>query len=617
MYNRHKKNIDSENRNYLHKELRQHKWFCMLLPYLACISQVTLSLIMIFIPKLVLDSVQLKLPMSEFSIRIIALCALLAVVTILNLLLHNETEKVSQSFLYRRLKEIWERKMVSMDYEVFLSQEGKVKIEKARNVISSPNWGVVSYLGRYTAVLEAITGLIAYSFIVGKLHILMLLLLTVLFFIELGLGLIIEKKKMTFRDAQAKADRKLNYIAYGTRGMKEAKDIRIYSLVPMLRAITKAVIANKNKVEGTVQKWQFLHMLLTALIILIRDSIAYLFLIYIYLNGNMTIGDFSMYFAAITGIGMWLNKLADSLSDYKEVLGFLRDFMKFKNLPESNSDKLPLQIPKKVSFRLENVSYSYQTQTEEGPVSTPVLQDLNLNIAAGEKIAIVGVNGAGKTTLIKLLCGMLAPSAGHIYMNQTDIAEINRISYYELFSAVFQKSKLLPSSIADNIMLDAKKPKDPDRMWSVLAKAGLIDKVKSLPKQENTRLVSRITDEVELSGGQEQRLLLARALYKEAPVLLLDEPTAALDPISESQIYEKYSELTEGKTAFFVSHRLASTRFCDRIIFLENGKITENGTHDELLALGGSYADMFHVQSKYYSDHEETPDAETLGKGAF
>ena len=218
----------------------------------------------------------------------------------------------------------------------------------------------------------------------------------------------------------------------------------------------------------------------------------------------------------------------------------------------------------------------------------------------------MGVNGAGKSTFVKLLCGALRPKQGTVLVNGIDSKRFRKRDYYSLFSAVFQKSGFLPVSITENIVLNVKKEPDMENMWNCIRMAGLERKIKSLPQGADTCLVKHISENgTELSGGEEQRLLLARALYKDAPVLVLDEPTAALDPIAENEIYQKYYEFTKEKTAIFISHRLASTRFCDRIILLDKGTIIECGTHEELMALGGKYAEMFQIQSQYYKNGEE------------
>ena len=216
---------------------------------------------------------------------------------------------------------------------------------------------------------------------------------------------------------------------------------------------------------------------------------------------------------------------------------------------------------------------------------------------------------------MKLVCGFLDPTEGRILLNGEDIRKFNRNDYYALFSAVFQEFSVLDVTVKENVA-QCVDGIDEARVWQCIDKAGLTEKIKSLPKGIETHLGRRVfKDGVEFSGGQTQRLMLARALYKNAPILVLDEPTAALDPIAENDIYQKYNDMTHGRTSFFISHRLASTRFCDRIIFVDSGKIAEEGTHDELLKNGGGYAYMFEVQSKYYrSDNQDgtsdgSPDA--------
>lgn len=560
-------------------ELTNYKWYSNLLPVLAAVVQVALSVVLMMLPKIVLDAVQADVKFYDFIISIMLVGALFTALTLANMFFHNEIAKISQTFLYRRLNALWEKKMLSMNFEALFSGKGKLRIEKARQLISSPNWGIVDFLSKQGTVLEAVLGLLVYSLVVGKLHILMLLFLCVLFLAELFIGLKTEKKKQSYKEERAEADRKINYMAYGTKGIKEAKDIRIYSMIPMLREITDMVIRKKCKVESDIQKWQLFHMLVTAVMILVRDGIGYLFLLHLFLHTQMTIGEFAMCFTAISGIGIWLTKIADAFSAYKEVSGYVNDFYEFMAMPEDEKKTEKYKHETPVSFEFQNVHYSYHILGEEGEQIIPVIKGLDLSVKAGEKIAVVGVNGAGKSTFIKLLCGMLTPDEGAILVNGKDISQIQRRTYYSIFSAVFQDSKFLPVSIAENIMMKKAKrsgkgkilgygsavrpatksgfvtskqeqasliemPSDSaeEKMWNVLQKVGLEEQVRSLPDKEKTCLVKNVTGGTALSGGQEQRLLLARALYKDAPVLILDEPTAALDPISENEIYQKYHD---------------------------------------------------------------------------
>lgn len=245
---------------------------------------------------------------------------------------------------------------------------------------------------------------------------------------------------------------------------------------------------------------------------------------------------------------------------------------------------------------LENVTFRYPG------TETNILENVNLTIHPGEKLAIVGLNGAGKTTLVKLLCGFYDPTEGRVLLNGQDIREFNRRQYYELFSAVFQNFSIMDTTVAEAVSQTAVGT-DMGKVDLCLAKAGLKGAISKFPEGINTHIGRQVyLDGVMLSGGQTQRLMLARALYKDGPILVLDEPTAALDPIAENDIYMKYNEMTAGKTSVFISHRLASTRFCDRILFISDGGIAEEGTHEELIALNGAYAALFEVQSRYYRE---------------
>lgn len=252
---------------FLLHEVRQFQWYSILLPFLACISQVSLSILVIYLPKVVLDAVQRNQSFSYLTSQVFMIGMGVAVITLINLFLHNEISKVSQGFLFKRLTFLWEQKTMNVTYDTFVSNHGKITMEKARNVISSPNWGVVEFLGKVAAVLEAAIGLIAYSIIVSKLHIVMLIVLVLLFLVELFLGLKIEQKKQGYKEERANVDRRLNYLAYWTKGMKEAKDIRVYRMQSMLRKITGNVIEDKCKVESDVQRWQFRHYIITSSVV--------------------------------------------------------------------------------------------------------------------------------------------------------------------------------------------------------------------------------------------------------------------------------------------------------------------------------------------------------------
>ena len=276
----------------------------------------------------------------------------------------------------------------------------------------------------------------------------------------------------------------------------------------------------------------------------------------------------------------------------------MREFLEY---PEPFRFEGGTAIPKADAYelKLEHVSFRYPGTKED------TIHDLDLTVRPGEKLAIVGLNGAGKTTLVKLLCGLFDPTEGRVLLNGVDVRDFNRREYYGLFSAVFQEFSILDVTVAENIAQTTENI-DTKKLWDCIEKAGLTETIQKLPNGLDTHVGREVyLDGVLFSGGQTQRLMLARALYKDAPVLVLDEPTAALDPIAENDIYQKYNEMTAGKTSLFISHRLASTRFCDRILYLKDGRVAEEGTHEELLKRGGGYADLFEVQSQYYREENE------------
>lgn len=608
-----KKNIKSIAGNffYLFHELFLFRSSSILLPFLGSAFQIFLSLITIWIPKIILDLIESRADSGDLFLWIMITGAAFLIVSAANAMVHNCIDSCSQIFLFTRLKTKWEEMMMDLDYELFTSHLGKISAEKARYAISNPNFGVVAYMGRITDLLECLGGFFALGTIIFILHPLILMLLFIMFGIELWYGAHSETRKHLLQEERAQANRKLNYIAYHTRGIREGKDIRIYSMVPWLRSIAGTAIIDKDKVEERTARYDLGKMLLNGALIFLRNGCAYAYLVCQYFHGSMTIGDFALYFSAITGLGTFLSKLTQGYSGFMEADHYVTDFREFMKLAEDDKRKVKNSVDmlsRPVSFTWENVSFSYWQEDEEGHnTEIPVLKKINLSIKAGEKLAIVGENGAGKTTFIKLLCGLLRPKEGSITVNGADLADFEPEEYRNLFSAVFQKSGVLPVSIRDNIALNVYGDDEPDEeaVWNSIRLANLEEKVRSLPEGINTHLVKRIAEHgTELSGGELQRLLLARALYKDAPVLILDEPTAALDPIAENEIYQAYHKFTEGKTSVFISHRLASTRFCDRILFMENGEIVEIGTHDELMEQKGRYAEMFEVQSRYYTDQE-------------
>ena len=333
-----------------------------------------------------------------------------------------------------------------------------------------------------------------------------------------------------------------------------------------------------------------------ALLSLLSNFAAYLVIGARALYGVLPIGDVLLYAGSVTRAMSDLQTFLATGSEFDYINSYLSTYEDFIAQPSMAYDgTLPIEKRDdgQYEFAFHDVSFSYPG------TNIPVLEHVTLSFAVGEKTALVGRNGAGKTTLIKLLCRLYEPISGYITLNGIDIRKYSYKEYTQAFSVVFQDFHLFSLPLDENIAAGTEI--DEAALQSSLAKVGLTDRVQQLPQGVRTRLYNNNGSGVDLSGGEAQRTAIARALYQDAPFVILDEPTAALDPIAEAEIYEQFSQMTAGKTAVYISHRMSSCKFCDRIIVLDHGRIAEDGTHDTLLANHGIYANLYETQAQYYT----------------
>ena len=333
-----------------------------------------------------------------------------------------------------------------------------------------------------------------------------------------------------------------------------------------------------------------------ALLSLLSNFAAYLVIGARALYGVLPIGDVLLYAGSVTRAMSDLQTFLATGSEFDYINSYLSTYEDFIAQPSMAYDgTLPIEKRDdgQYEFAFHDVSFSYPG------TNIPVLEHVTLSFAVGEKTALVGRNGGGKTTLIKLLCRLYEPTSGYITLNGIDIRKYSYKEYTQAFSVVFQDFHLFSLPLDENIAAGTEI--DEAALQSSLAKVGLTDRVQQLPQGVRTRLYNNNGSGVDLSGGEAQRTAIARALYKDAPFVILDEPTAALDPIAEAEIYKQFSQMTAGKTAVYISHRMSSCKFCDRIIVLDHGRIAEDGTHGTLLANHGIYANLYETQAQYYT----------------
>ncbi len=411
------------------------------------------------------------------------------------------------------------------------------------------------------------------------------------------------------REEEAALSQAITYHVDRAKDTSFTKDIRLFHLRPWLEEVVDKAMTAYRAFQWNVGTRQLWGEVLDLVLAFLRNGAAYAYLIGLVLAGKLTAAQFLLYFSAVGGFSAWVVGILTQLTIlYRQSLDLsvIREVLDYPE-PFTFEEGRPLTVRRedRHTLTLENVSFRYPGAAED------TLNHIDLTLHPGEKLAVVGLNGAGKTTLVKLLCGFLDPTEGRVLLDGQDIRQFNRRDYYALFAAVFQDFSLMAASVASNVAQEPERAKiDMDRVRTCIAQAGLTEKIESLPGGCDALLERSVyNDGVQLSGGQVQRLMLARALYKDAPFILLDEPTAALDPIAEADLYEKYAEMTQGCSSVYISHRMASTRFCDRVLFLADHRIAEEGTHESLLALGGQYAQLFEIQSKYYRKeavgHEE------------
>lgn len=455
-------------------------------------------------------------------------------------------------------------------------------------------------------------GIVLYFSILIRLPKWVLAVLIIGTIVELLISRNAENERKKRQETIGRLTRKADYMNKTAADVRSAKDIRIFGMIPWLEEKFTAVL-DRFHIENTqVEKQRIRIAGIRAGISGVLEILTGILLAVFVLQEKLSLAEYILYVGAIRSFSMWSFQFGTLMQNFYRMNGDLSRIRSFIDGEETIQSNTQTQVNKQSNRAIVNTTgmkFDHVSKIEFSHVfyrypksDRWIVKDLSFVIEDGEKIALVGMNGAGKTTMIKLLCGLLIPTKGTIRINGVSSTDISREDYYRLFSTVFQDIHLFPASIQKNIVCSDEQI-DPIRFDDAVKKSGMDQVAQRFRDGLNTLLVAEVDeDAVNLSGGQVQKLMLARAIYKNAPILLLDEPTAALDPIAEKNIYLQYNEMAEGKVSVFISHRLASTVFCDRIFFMKNGIIAEEGTHEELIQKKGDYYEAFSVQSKYYQE---------------
>lgn len=518
------------------------------------------------------------------------------------------SQKISNSEHYVTLRLIYMQNQKLRDRDWYHEYDAEVQKldERAGNAIQSNHTAGVHFPMDFANMLSQILKFILYGSVVSMLHPLIIVLLALGCAVNYFMSKWERDKNYTDQDVRNAIYKKINYSTFGlSRDFKYAKDIRLYSLKASMHERLENLFSRSASERKKVERRGIYTALISFLVVLLRDGAAYAYLIYKAVNGEVDAASFVLYFSAITSMSGMMGELLGIINRVFDGALQISDLREDQEIEDKLNRGEGIPTPSHpFSIEFKNVSYKYPKGEKK------VLDNVSFKIEAGEKIALVGLNGAGKTTLTMLMCGLLLPDEGEILLDGHTLYEYNRDEMYSLFGFVPQNYHLLPVSIARNIasaMTDSEI--DRERLNYCVEMSGLSEKTASLPLGLETPLNREVNrDGIELSGGETQKLLLARLLYKNPPCIILDEPTAALDPIAEDRMYRRYNEIAAHATSVFISHRLASTKFCDRIFLLDGARFAEVGTHDELMALGGKYRELFDVQSKYYRKGAENDD---------
>lgn len=482
-----------------------------------------------------------------------------------------------------------------------LTDEKFIKLSsKSQQATSNNREATEAIWETLTSLMQNSIGFVIYLFLLVSLDIWLML---VILFTAL-IGYFVNKKLTGYgyqhREEEGEISAKLWYQIWQAKNYTAAKDIRIFGMKPLMQEISGKAMAAYTAFHRRAHNIYIWGSILDLVLAFLRNGLAYCVLIYLVLTNGLSVSAFLLYFSAVNGFTAWVSGILGSMTTLHRQSLDISTVKEFLEYPEpfrfEDGEKLSVSADVQHELTLENVSFKYPGAEDY------TLENINITIHPGEKVAVVGLNGAGKTTLVKLICGFFDPTRGRVLLDGKDIRDYNRQDYYAMFSAVFQDFSLLAGTVATNVA-QAEENHDMERIRDCVEKAGLTAKIDSLKGGYQTYLNRTIyEDGAELSGGETQKLMLARALYKKAPFIILDEPTAALDPIAEADMYNKYNKMTKGCTSVYISHRLASTRFCDRILLINDHRVAEEGTHEELLKLSGEYARLFDIQSKYYRE---------------
>ncbi len=515
---------------------------------------------------------------------------------ILNGIFRTIVERYGQKF-ENHFNMVLSKRIMELDFQKTEDKKALDQLELARNGMSWYSGGMNGLMDPFFGMISSLITLLGVAILILTKAPVVLLISAVVVLVTAVINAKSNRIEQEGYKKLAKINRIFGYLGWSLVDFRYGKDIRLYEAKDMMIGKWRQ-FTNEWHCENTKIANKQLPLQLSKVgVNILHDVAIYFYLGFMAILGKITLATCIQMITSASTFTNSLNSIMTSYLDMVKKTNYANEFVKFMEYPCAMQNGTKSVKDGGHVFEFRNVSFSYPGSQVQ------VLKNVNLTIQEGEHLSVVGLNGAGKTTLVKLLCRLYDPTEGEILMDGMNIQEYDYQAYMKVFAPVFQDFKLFAFTIKENLLLKDDISKEEELVAEqTLHRIGMSEKIGSFPKQMDTVLFKLFEKEgIEPSGGEQQKLAIARALYKDSPVVILDEPTAALDPIAEYEIYRQFENLVNGKTAIYISHRLSSCQFCDRIAVFSEGCVKEYGTHEELAKMsGGIYAQMFEAQAQYY-----------------
>lgn len=585
------------------KELYVFKPTVFIAILLATLISAALPLLQLLLSAFVIQWLMEGVAIREYLLRLLVFIVLIGIAQMGNyyfMLYQEENMNHLRDFMRNKI----ETKYLKMDYPLIIGKEAQERYNNASELTDNNTTLFGRLVTEIIELMSSFLGVVLYINILSQLESLFLVLVGVFLLIVVFFNVWQVKMDRKLFQAKAANSQKLRYLRKVYGESRITKDVRIFQMKDWFKQVEDKTIAEYQRIIKPKVRLTWTESTLVNVGIIGLSALSYIRSVQLIAAGAIPVSSFVIFAGSVTILAQTIMALVNAIGKMNTSLNETKKYDDFMSQGQVFNHEEGRSLPKEpLSIELKNVSYTYPNN------DTPTINNVSLTIKPYENLAIVGENGAGKSTLTNLIAGLLKPDSGEIYINGVAQSEFNISDYYALFAPVFQEKFLLTYSIKETVIQGL--PFDELKYNRVLKQSGLTDIISKFKSRDETKIVRAVyPDGVNLSGGQLQKLKLAQALYKDAPVLLLDEPTAALDPIAEHQIYQDYFQFSKDKLSVFISHRLSSTRFCDRIIYIKDGDITEVGTHEELMAKQKDYFKLYEAQAYYYKHDKEEKEEE-------